>query len=184
MVLYITFDKRIKSIGMKRLSIVFGLAIASTLFMQSCMKCDHDMDRNHITQQTVNASIAENTTYSYILPMAAKGTAPVITAAAAHASASSITADANGNLEYHYTPAANYTGTDVVVITTHDAPPQGGCFGGGNSMPSSGNCNSGGHGACNHPGDNTTITTITVTVTSAPEVTVTKQAVAVNHPID
>ncbi len=149
---------------MKKLVFAFAFAASSSLFMQSCMKCDHDMDRNRTTQQTVNATVSENTTYSYMLPMAAKGSMPVITADAAHASASTITADAYGNLEYHYTPAANYTGADVVVITTHDAAQQGGgCFGG----PGPGNCSPGGHGGCNHPGDNATITTINLTVTPA-----------------
>jgi hypothetical protein len=162
---------------MKKLHFVFGLAIASLASTQSCMKCDHDMDRNHVTQKTVNASIGENTTYSYMLPLAAKGSVPVITADAAHDSKSTITTDAYGNLEYNYTPATNYTGTDVVVITTHDAPQQGGCFGAGNPPPSPGNCN-GGHGGCNHPDDNTTITTINLTVTPVANVTAVSKVAA------
>ena len=148
------------------------------------MKCDHDMDRNRTTQQTVNATINENTTYSYVLPMVAKGSVPVISTSAAHASASVITTDGNGNLEYRYTPATNYTGTDVVVITTHDAPQQGGCFGGGNMPAPPPGKGGGGQGHCNHPGDNTTVTTIAITVNSSLDILPAKQSTTANHSID
>ena len=128
------------------------------------MKCDHDMARPHpqVTTQAITASVIENTSYSYTLTTMAKGSMSYVTTAAAHGT-SSIVADADGNLIYSYAPAQNYTGTDVVVVTTSDAG-NSGCF--GNSSPGVGNSNPGGHG-CNHPAGHTIVTTINFTVTAA-----------------
>ncbi len=149
---------------MKRLFSVFVLTIASSLFMQSCMKCDHDMvrPRPQVTTQAITASVTENTKYSYTLTTIATGSMSYVTTAAAHGT-SSIVVDANGNLIYTYTPTQNYTGTDVAVVTTSDAGSSG-CF--GNNNPGVGNNNPGGHG-CNHPAGHAIVTTINFTVNAA-----------------
>ena len=140
------------------------LVLAAVSLTQSCMKCDHNFDRPkpHVTTDAVNASISENTTYSYTLPAMPKGSMSYVTTAPAHAGASTIVADANGNLIYSYTPMQNYTGNDVVVVTTSSEAPGGG--------PGMCNNNGGGHN-CNHQGDdNTIITTINISVTSSSSV--------------
>jgi len=115
-------------------------------------------DKGVTTAQSVDASINENNSYTYILP-SAKGSVSQISTPALHASASTVTTDANGNSVYNYTPTADYVGSDVVVVTTQTEGGHSGCQG-GPSGPG-GNCNHG--NCCNHDG-NTTITTISMTV--------------------
>jgi hypothetical protein len=132
-----------------------ALAAMSLLFMQSCEKMDMH-DKGVTTTQTVNASISQNSSYTYTLPSSVGGSTSQISTPAAHSSVSTITTDINGNNSYHYTPAAGYAGNDIVVITTKTEEAHGG----------HGNCNHGGHGH-HDDDDNTTITTINLTVTSA-----------------
>ena len=135
-------------------------AAALAMSWQSCRKCDMDGDRPKIVSQTITASIAENSTYSYALPAPDSRSISEITGTAGHSSESFISTDVNGNKTYNYTPAANYYGTDVVVITTH-----GGCLPGGPNAGGHGNCNHGG----GHPGGDrqTIITTINITITGS-----------------
>ena len=147
---------------MKKIYFVLFSAVA-LLSTQSCMKCDRDEHRAPVvTKQTVDASVNENTAYSYTLPAMPGGSTSQITVAPAHAGSSVVTTDANGNNVYQYTPATNYAGADVVVITTQSDEGHGNssCFGG----PGPGNC--GNHGGnCGNHNTQTVITTIDLTVT-------------------
>ena len=151
---------------MKKISLVLALAVVS--FTQSCRKCDRELKhpQPHVTNQTVNATIAENSSYTYTLPVLARPGISYITAAPAHAGSSTIAADANGNIAYQYTPAKNFTGTDVIIITTQDEKNSG-----GNPLsnynPGAGQ---GGHHCSHQGGDNTIVTTINVTVSHAADV--------------
>ena len=152
---------------MKKLFSFLALASASMLLTQSCNKM-RLRDKPATTTQAVNATINENASYTYTLPATTKDGLPQISTSAGHAAVSNITADANGNYVYNYTPAANYSGSDVVVITTKTEEQHGNCHGG--PMGMGGNCNHGGNG-CSHDDDNTTITTINLTVTPASQPT-------------
>jgi hypothetical protein len=153
-------------------TVFYFLLAASILSTQACIKMDRQ-DSPVTTTQMVDALVAQNVTYTYALPMSAKGSQSQISTPAAHASSSSITTDASGNAVYIYTPAGNFVGNDVVVITTKTEEQHGcghcGTFGG------TGNCNHGGN-CGNHDDDKTTITTINLTVTASS--TVVKQSVA------
>ena len=161
------------------------LAAVVLLSAQSCRKCDMDGRRPVVTNQSVDASINENTSYTYTLstyplPVAANGPGVQVTTAPAHATLSTVTTDANGNLVYQYTPVANYVGSDVVVITSPAPPPgalpagQANCNGGGH-----GNCNNSGQG-CNHPAP-LVITTINLTINPASTSTIaTRQSASIS----
>ena len=146
---------------MRKVFSFLALAATSLLLTQSCNKMSM-RDKPVTTTQTVNASISENAGYSYTLPAASTGSVSQITTSALHSSASAITTDANGNNVYNYTPAVNYSGTDVVVITTKTEEQHGGCHGGPGGMG-----NHVGNGSNHDDDDNTTITTINLTVTPA-----------------
>ena len=131
------------------------ISLTSLLFTQSCKKCDQFDKPPVTTTQTVNATLSENTAYTYTLPATQKHVVSVISSQAAHSSVSLIATDANGNYIYQYTPASDYVGTDVVVITSQEAEEHhGGCHGGQSS---------------NHhdKDDQTIITAINLTITAA-----------------
>ncbi len=151
---------------MKKVHFLLLVAIA-LLSAQSCRKCDMDARRPVITNQSIDASINENTTYTYTLPVVTNGPGFQITTAPAHASLSTITIDPNGNLVYQYTPVANYIGSDIVVITSPATPP-GALPGGpgnrnGGGLSNYNNYNNYGGQGCNHPAP-LLITTINLTI--------------------
>ena len=160
------------------------VAAVALLSAQSCRKCDMDDRRPVITNQSIDTSINENTTYTYTLsayplPVVANGPGVQVTTAPTHAALSTVTTDANGNLVYQYIPVANYVGTDVVVITA-PAPPPGALPGG------QGNCNGGGHGNCNNSGQGChhpapqVVTTINLTINpTSTSVTATRQSAGI-----
>ncbi len=141
---------------MKQAYYFLALAATSLLFTQSCKKMGME-EKPVIITQTVNTSIIENASYTFALPATNKNSVTRISTLAAHSAVSTIDIDANGNNVYQYTPTTNYTGTDVVVITTQEAEEHGGHHGG---------CNHGGNGHPNND-DQTTITTINITITPA-----------------
>ncbi len=156
---------------MKKIYLVLSLAAVSLAFTQSCIKCDllPGQHKAEVLEQTANITVAENTSYTYTVPVSAASSTQ-ITTGASHAKASTVTTDANGNTTLQYTPAANYVGSDVVILTTHGGTMlSGGCFGGGqnNGHHSGGNCG-------NHHGndESTTVTTLNITVTPASDVVV------------
>ncbi len=142
---------------MKKMITLFSVAGAFLLVFQSCNKLDHRHGAPVTTKETVNATIAANTGYSYALPKIGNGSQSKITVSAHHAFISMIVADNNGGAVYQYTPASDYSGTDAVVITTTGEEQNGGC--------SHGNS---GHHHDNDEDDKTTVTTINLTITSAP----------------
>ena len=156
---------------MKKIYLVLSLAAVSLAFTQSCIKCDNLLPGQHspvVKQETTNISVAENSSYTYTLPVAPGGSSQ-ITTAASHAKTSTVATDANGNTVLQYAPAANYVGSDIVIVTTvsGETTQSGGCFGGGH-----GNSNHGGGNCGNHHGkdDQTTITTVHITVTPSSNV--------------
>lgn len=127
----------------------FAALSLAILGFASCSKQDND-DVN--LNQTVNATIKQNETYQYDLPNPSSGSFGVESSGANSANTSVVSNTAGRT--FIYTPPANYTGTDVVVVS-NVAPPvtsnnsnNGGC--GGHH-----NCGNGEHHGCGeHHGDN------------------------------
>ena len=141
------------------------LAMCALLLTQSCKKCDLMERPPVITAQTVNASVKDGATYTYTLPVAGKNSFSRIIVAPTHATAASITTDATGSYVLQYVAAPNYSGGDVVVVTTTEvglSNNSGNCNHG-----NQGNCNHGSNGGCHHGQDDpqTINTTFNLTVT-------------------
>ena len=128
------------------------LAMCALLLTQSCKKCDLMERPPVITAQTVNASVKDGATYTYTLPVAGKNSFSRIIVAPTHATAASITTDATGSYVLQYVAAPNYSGGDVVVVTTTEV----------GLSNNSGNCNHGNHGQDDPQTINTTFN-LTVT---------------------
>ncbi len=100
--------------------VLFALSIISSLStLQSCKKmCDHRNETPTPIVQSVDVAINENANYSYTLPA---GSNFRISSEAAHALTSQLVVDgATGSFVYQYTPAANYVGTDEIVLSSED----------------------------------------------------------------
>ena len=67
-------------------------------------------------QQTVNVALKTNEAYTFTLPKNKRDDAYEITSSAQHATISQVGKDAAGNQIYQYTPAANFSGTDQVIV--------------------------------------------------------------------
>ena len=155
---------------MKKIYFALSLAAVSLMSTQSCIKCDQLMPRKNapvVKEETVNATVVENTSYTYTLPA---GSTSEISSPATHAKASSVAVTANGDLVYQYTPVANYVGTDVVIVTAHlngSQQTSGGCFGSG--VNSNSTHHHGGGNCGNHNGNDeqTIVTTLHINVTPA-----------------
>lgn len=143
---------------MKNLTLLFTIALTISLFTSSCKKED-DKQNN----QVINVTINENANYTYTVPSTSQGGNYSISQQASHYLASTI-ANVSGttSMTYNYTPALNYVGSDVVVLSSSDSHHGGGC-----QHNQGGNCNhQGGH--CDHhdSDDNSTIT-ININVVSS-----------------
>lgn len=104
---------------MNRKILAFCLA-TSVLAIASCSK---ENTTTEPESTTVTAVVAKNSTYTYTLSSAASGY--MVSTPSAHAGASSVGTDASGNRVFSYTPTADYTGSDAVVLS--DSSAHGGC---------------------------------------------------------
>jgi hypothetical protein len=100
-------------------NVLFATLALLACFLPSCEKINYEepVVVPVKTFRFVDAPIIKNTSYSYTLPDITKSTS-YITMEASRFITSSISADANGNMIYQYTPETDYLGTDSVTITT------------------------------------------------------------------
>ena len=118
---------------MKKTSLLLAIAGITFITLPSCKKQEQEQPQPPVAE-TVNASVKVNQVYSYTLP-ANEGPEPyAIVKQSDHSGTSVIEKNASGNFVYSYTPSANFTGTDVIVVSD-DREAHGSC----------------GHPDCNHP---------------------------------
>ena len=98
---------------MKRITLVLAITGIALIVMPSCRK---EGTEKPPIEETVNANVNANESYSYTLPANSSGNFNIIQQSA-HSSVSQIEKDASGNTVYNYTPANGFTGMDVVVIS-------------------------------------------------------------------
>jgi hypothetical protein len=91
------------------------LAFSAAIMFLS-VSCTKTADVTPVTQ-TVEASIKSNETYSFVLPTNTSSSFYQITTQAVNSSVSQIVANTDGSIMYQYTPAANFTGTEDIVIS-------------------------------------------------------------------
>ena len=100
------------------------LAFLTFSLMQSCKKASTDS----VTTQTIDATVVSNQTLQLKLGSVSTTQSVSVDNQATHALVSSVKKDFSaGATVYTYIPAANYTGTDQVIIksvsdTTHSCP--------------------------------------------------------------
>jgi len=112
---------------MKKLMFLF--AFVSLIFMQSCEK--FQFQKKATVEQTVNATLKTNGSYSFTLPTDIDDDAFYVLADATNASVSRLT-----STTYEYTPAVGFVGTDMIVLSNeHEMEAMGG--GCGNHAPDS-----------------------------------------------
>ena len=80
----------------------------------ACRKKEHPP--KPAIQQTVNVQLKTNQAYTFTLPKNKRDDAYEITANPQHATVSQIGRDAAGNQIYQYTPVANFSGNDQVIV--------------------------------------------------------------------
>jgi hypothetical protein len=100
-------------------TLFFSLVALSVLSFTSCNKFEMDDDDDDIvtTEETINATINSNESFKFVLPVNANDAS--ITSPQAK-SANAIIDNTNGNNNFVYTPDPNFSGTDVVILTTTD----------------------------------------------------------------
>lgn len=139
---------------MKKMNLIFALVVITALITSSCKKeCDK---HNHQTNQVFNITVNENTTYTYNLPSAPQnGNYSISQQPNDYITSAIQTTPSSNAMIYSYTPALNFVGSDMVVLSTQNPQHSGGCNGNHN-----GNCNN----QCNHNGDhdNDDVSTITI----------------------
>jgi hypothetical protein len=130
---------------MKKSIVLLALLATTAAILPSCTK-----EENHkppITT-TVNKDIADNESFTFILPHNSSENLYKSVRQAQHASVSLVSIDAAGNDIYQYTPALDYNGSDRVVVANEEEHGQSKCGNHGGS----GKC--GGHHNCSKGKDN------------------------------
>jgi hypothetical protein len=103
---------------MKKL--MFLVALVSLVFMQSCEK--FQFQKKATVEQTVEATLKVNESYTFTLPTDIDDDAFAILTDATNASVSRLTPTT-----YAYTPAVDFLGTDVIVLSNeHEMDEMGG----------------------------------------------------------
>jgi hypothetical protein len=100
---------------MKKITVLL-IASVFTLSSQSCRK---EQDQQTSVTKEINVSLKTNESWSYQVPQTGDADDIIqITKQAMHSSESKISPIANSeNTLFEYTPALNYTGTDLVQVT-------------------------------------------------------------------
>ena len=96
-------------------SLFFSLVTLSVLSFTSCNKFEMEDDEIITTEETINATINSNESFRFVLPDNSEDAS--ITSPQAK-SANAIIDNTNGNKNFVYTPDQNFSGTDVVILTT------------------------------------------------------------------
>ena len=99
---------------MKKLSILFTFAALVALSFTSCRKKEDEVQ----ISKTETVSLKVNESYTFTLPKNTTDDLYAITAAASHASISSLGKNSAGEDIYQYTPAKDFYGTDNVTVAT------------------------------------------------------------------
>ncbi len=102
---------------MKKTTLLFAIASLALLTMASCEKEDSEKPAS---SETINTSLKINESYTFTLPATSKPEDFKIVTQGTHSSISQISKDASGNITYNYTPAAGYTGADMVVLSNEE----------------------------------------------------------------
>lgn len=105
---------------MKKAIMISALMLTCLTVFESCKKSE-DTATAAPNQTTLSVELKANQSYTYTLPATKGKQSYRITQNSLHSSATTITADASGNMQLVYTPELNYTGSDAVALTT--APP-------------------------------------------------------------
>ncbi|MEY4925806.1 MAG: hypothetical protein RI894_242 [Bacteroidota bacterium] len=137
---------------MQKLLLVAVCAAISALSLQSCGKVEVERDPIALTE---NVTLKANEKYTFTLPENTSDDAFSIATQAAHFSVSELGKDAAGKMIYQYTPATNYKGSDMVVISNpEEKHGQGGQHPHSGAPAGGGQCGGGGHanGSPSHDG--------------------------------
>lgn len=102
---------------MKKAIVINALMLTCLTVFQSCKKSE-DIQTSTAIPTTVAVELKSNQTYTYTLPAVSGKQSYSIAQESAHNATASITADASGNMQLIYTPALNYTGTDMILVST------------------------------------------------------------------
>lgn len=98
------------------------------LFSVSCRKAESILENETIVyNKTVDVTINQNESYSYLLPEQKHQTEFEIISQAKHFSTSTVTENVYGEKTYLYKPLQNYYGTDQVVLQSNEKHDGGGC---------------------------------------------------------
>jgi hypothetical protein len=104
---------------MKKTIVLLATASALLTGMVSCKKKEMPAPKPAITQ-TVNVSLNANEDYTFSLPKNLRDDEYEITTQASHYSISEVGKNSSGERIYKYTPATDFTGTDVVVVSNDE----------------------------------------------------------------
>src|ERR1017187_5320823 len=153
---------------MKKVTLILALMSTVMFLAPSCKKCDRDQPQSQALTQTVTASINENTSYTFTVPASNNQSPFQIATQATNYTISQISATAAGAVVYQYTPAVNYVGNDLAVLSNVAGSgvipvtgPNGGCGQGGSNQGGGHQCN---HGN-DHDKDDMSSMTITINIT-------------------
>ena len=114
----------------------------------SLLSCEKEKQDDYTIEHTFDKTLKVNESATFTLPANTSDDAFQITTEASHASVSMLGEDLDGNSIYSYTPEKDYTGTDLVIVSTiednyhgkHPNPHHSGKSKGGH------NCNGGKNG--------------------------------------
>ena len=109
---------------MKNSFFMFFLAGIALFALQSCQKAERVAA---LVEKTVNATLKVNESYTFTLPSNQSDDPYQITTQASHSSISELGKNTAGDMVYNYTPALDFAGTDMVVITTVEETHTGTC---------------------------------------------------------
>jgi len=99
---------------MKKSSLMFAIASFLVVGMTSCEKGE---EMEEAITQNLEVKLMMNEDFTFTLPENLRDDKYEIISPATHASISLVGLDSQGNQIYQYTPAENYSGTDMVVLS-------------------------------------------------------------------
>jgi len=102
---------------MKKAIVISALMLTCLTVFESCKKSE-DITASTTVQTALAVELKTNQTYTYTLPVTSGKQAYRLSQTSAHNGSTTITADANGNMQLVYTPALNYVGSDAIALTT------------------------------------------------------------------
>lgn len=123
-----------------------AMLVMTSALLAGMSSCKKEETPKEAIKQTINVSLKNTESYSFILPENLRDDKYEITTSAGHSSISQVSINSEGKQIYKYTPATGYVGNEQVVISNdqereefgshhHPGPPPsgpkpGGCKGG------------------------------------------------------